>query len=147
MDPFNALPTAAAARKIPPLREAPPTMVMLCSLVALTDIERALDAAREVPGGAGVPLAKREVPGGAGVPLAKMADQPWFVVIPSPPPCDDSALRFPLCTRPWNTPGSCSFPSSNDRKGAPIGHAYTSHYGGPHSEEGDRPASTCGPFE
>jgi hypothetical protein len=32
-------------------------------------------------------------------------------------------------------------------QGAPIGHTHTSHYGDPHSEEGDCPVSTCGPFE
>jgi hypothetical protein len=28
-----------------------------------------------------------------------------------------------------------------------IGHAYTSHYRDPHSEEGDHLPSTCSPFE
>jgi hypothetical protein len=50
-----------------------------------------------------------------------------------------------LYPRPWNSPSSCSFSSSDDREGAPISHAYTSHYGDPHSEEGDHPASTCVP--
>jgi hypothetical protein len=54
---------------------------------------------------------------------------------------------FPLYLRPWNAANSCSFPLSDDREEALIGQAYTSHYGDPHSEEGDRPVSTCGPFE
>jgi hypothetical protein len=45
MNPFNALSTAAAARKIPPLKEAPPAKVMSCALVALADVEKDLDAA------------------------------------------------------------------------------------------------------
>jgi hypothetical protein len=58
MDPFNTLSTAATTRKIPPLREAPPAKVMLCALVASTDLERALDAVKNVTGGDGVPSAK-----------------------------------------------------------------------------------------
>jgi hypothetical protein len=58
MDPFNALSTTAAARKIPPLKEAPLVKVMSCALVASTNLEKELDAAREVTRGAGVPLAK-----------------------------------------------------------------------------------------
>jgi hypothetical protein len=57
MDPFNALSIAAAARKIPQLKEAPPTKVMSCALVASTDLED-LDAVREVTGGADVPSVK-----------------------------------------------------------------------------------------
>jgi hypothetical protein len=70
-DPFNALSTAAAARKIPPLKEAPPAKVMSCALVALTYLEKDLDAAKEVTGGAGTPL-------------VKMAGRPWFVAIQLP---------------------------------------------------------------
>jgi hypothetical protein len=58
MYPFNALPTAAAIRKIPPLREAPPTKVMSCALVTSTDLERAIDTAKEVTGGADAPSTK-----------------------------------------------------------------------------------------
>jgi hypothetical protein len=58
MDPFNAQSTAAAARKIQPLKEAPPAKVMSCALVTLTELEKTLDATKEVNGGAGVPLAK-----------------------------------------------------------------------------------------
>jgi hypothetical protein len=57
MDPFNALSIAAATRMIPPLREAPPAKVVLCALVASTDLEKAIDAANELIGGAGVPSA------------------------------------------------------------------------------------------
>jgi hypothetical protein len=71
MDPFNDLSTAAAARKIPPLKEAPPAMVMSCALVASTYLEKDLDAAKEVTGGAGAPS-------------VKMADQPWFVATQAP---------------------------------------------------------------
>jgi hypothetical protein len=58
MDPFNALSNAAATRKIPSLRDAPPAKVMSCALVASTDLERALDAVKEVTGGAGAPSTK-----------------------------------------------------------------------------------------
>jgi hypothetical protein len=62
-------------------------------------------------------------------------------------PVTTSTPWFPLYPWSWNVPGSCSFPLCNEREGAPIGHAYTSHYGDPHSEEGDHPTSTSGPFE
>jgi hypothetical protein len=81
MDPFNALSTAAATREIPPLREAPPTKVMSCALVTSTDLERPLDAAKEVNGGAGVPPVKMV----ADQPTP-LADRPWFVTIHPPPP-------------------------------------------------------------
>jgi hypothetical protein len=71
MDPFNPLSTAAIARKIPPLKEAPPTKVMLCALVTSTDLEKDLDAIKEVTGGADAPS-------------AKMAGRPWFVANWSP---------------------------------------------------------------
>jgi hypothetical protein len=58
MDPFNALSTAAAARKIPQLREAPPVKVMSCALVASIGLEKILDAVKEVNGGAGAPSVK-----------------------------------------------------------------------------------------
>jgi hypothetical protein len=58
MDPFNALSTVATARKIPPLREASPTNVMSCALITLTDLQKDLDVAKEVTGGAGVPSGK-----------------------------------------------------------------------------------------
>jgi hypothetical protein len=58
MDPFNALSTAAARRKIPPLKEASPAKVMLYAFVASTDLEMDLDATNEVTGGAGAPSAK-----------------------------------------------------------------------------------------
>jgi hypothetical protein len=58
MDPFSALSTAATARKILPLKEASPTKVMSCALVALTDLQKDLDAAEEVTGGAGTPSTK-----------------------------------------------------------------------------------------
>jgi hypothetical protein len=54
MDPFNALSTAAAARMIPSLREAPPAKVASCALVASIDLEKALDAAKKVIKGASV---------------------------------------------------------------------------------------------
>jgi hypothetical protein len=58
MDPFNALSTVVAARKIQPLKEAPPTKVMSCALVTSTDLEKDLDAAKEVTDGAGAPSTK-----------------------------------------------------------------------------------------
>jgi hypothetical protein len=68
MDPFNALSTIAAARKIPPLKEVPTAKVMSCAFVTLTELEKDLDAAKEVTGGADAPS-------------VKMADPPWFVAI------------------------------------------------------------------
>jgi hypothetical protein len=58
MDPFNALSTAAATRKIPSLKEASPTKVMLCALVTSTDVPKDIDAAKEVTGGAGTASVK-----------------------------------------------------------------------------------------
>jgi hypothetical protein len=58
MDPFNALSTAASARKIPPWKETPPAKVMSCALVASKDLEKDLDDAKEVTGGAGTPSVK-----------------------------------------------------------------------------------------
>jgi hypothetical protein len=55
MDPFNALSTATAVRMIPLLREAPPAKVASCALVASTDLEKVIDAVKEVIGGSGVP--------------------------------------------------------------------------------------------
>jgi hypothetical protein len=126
MHPFNAQSTTAATRKIPPLKEAPPTKVMSCAMVATTDLEKDLDAAKEVIGGAGVP--------------SPLTSQPQFVAITSMP-------WFHLYLRLWNVPDSCFFPSSDNQEGAPIGHVYTSHYRDSHSKEGDHPASTCGPFK
>jgi hypothetical protein len=58
MDAFNDLSTAAAARKILPLKDMLPTKVMSCALVASTDLENDLDAAKEVIGGVGAPSVK-----------------------------------------------------------------------------------------
>jgi hypothetical protein len=66
MDPFNVLSTTATARKIPPLKETSPTKVMSCALIASTDLQKDLDAAKEVTGGADAPS-------------AKMPGRPWFV--------------------------------------------------------------------
>jgi hypothetical protein len=57
MDPFNALSTAAATRMIPLLREVATAKVTSRALVASTDLEKALDAMKDVIGGVGVPLA------------------------------------------------------------------------------------------
>jgi hypothetical protein len=80
MDPFNALSTAATARKIPLLKEAPPAKVMSCALVASTDLEKDLDAAKEVTRGADVPSVKM-----AGR-SANSPSQPATVCGHSPPP-------------------------------------------------------------
>jgi hypothetical protein len=58
MDPFNALSTAAAARKIPLLKEASLAKVMSCVVITLTDPQNDLGAAKEVIGGAGAPSMK-----------------------------------------------------------------------------------------
>jgi hypothetical protein len=74
VEPFNALSTAAVARKIAPLKEVPPAKVMSCALVASIDLEKDLDAAKEVTGGVGMPSVKM-----AGRPTP-LASRPWFVV-------------------------------------------------------------------
>jgi hypothetical protein len=58
MDSFNALSTVAAIRNITPLKEASPAKVMSCDLVTLIDLEKDLDAAKEVTGGASAPSVK-----------------------------------------------------------------------------------------
>jgi hypothetical protein len=65
-NPINALSIAAAARKIPPLKEASPAKVMSCKLIASIDLQKELDATKEVTGGADAPS-------------TKMACRPWFV--------------------------------------------------------------------
>jgi hypothetical protein len=72
MDPFNALSTAATTRKIPPLIEASPTKIMLCALITSTDLQKDLDAAKEVTVGAGTQSAKWPV------------GRSWFVANRSP---------------------------------------------------------------
>jgi hypothetical protein len=56
-DPFNALSTTTAVKKIPPLKEASPTKVMSCALIPSTYQQKDLDAAKEVTRGAGAPSA------------------------------------------------------------------------------------------
>jgi hypothetical protein len=80
MDPFNALSTAAATRKITSLKEAPSAKVMSCALVASTNLEKDLDVAKGVTERAGMPSAKM-----AGQPTP-MVGRPWFVAIRPPPP-------------------------------------------------------------
>jgi hypothetical protein len=58
MDPLNALSIVATARKIRPLKEAPPAKVMSCALVASIDLEKTPDDVMEVTKGAGAPSAK-----------------------------------------------------------------------------------------
>jgi hypothetical protein len=58
MDPFNAPSTTAAARKIPLLKEASPTKVISCVLIASTDLQKDLDVVKEVTGGDDTPSAK-----------------------------------------------------------------------------------------
>jgi hypothetical protein len=121
MDPFNALSTTVAARKIPPMKEAPPAKVMSCALVASTDLEKDLDVVKEVLGGASMPL-------------TKMASQPWFVA--------NRALvmrvghhkraKVPLIPKAVEHSRLMLFPSSDDWEGALMSHAYTSHYVDPH---------------
>jgi hypothetical protein len=57
MDLFNTLSTTTPARKILPLKEASPTKVVSCALIASTDLHNDLDAAKEVTGGASMPSA------------------------------------------------------------------------------------------
>jgi hypothetical protein len=63
----------------PAIEEAPPAKVMSCALVTSTNLEKTLDAAKEVTGGAGVPSAKmvadRPTP---------LAGRPWLVANRSP---------------------------------------------------------------
>jgi hypothetical protein len=83
MDPFNPLSTVAATRKIPPLKEAPPTKVRSCALVASKDLEKDLNAANEVTGGDGAPSMK--MVGRA----ANCTGRPAMVYGHCPPPCDE----------------------------------------------------------
>jgi hypothetical protein len=46
----------------------------------------------------------------------------------------------------WIATCKCTFPSSNDQKGAPISHTHAPIDGGPHSEEGDRSVQSGGVF-
>jgi hypothetical protein len=78
MDPFNALSTVVATRKIPLVKEASPAKVMSSMLIALRYLQKDLDAAKEVTGGAGAPSAKM-----AGRPTP-LAGRPWFVANRSP---------------------------------------------------------------
>jgi hypothetical protein len=78
MNPFNALSIAATVRKILPLKEASPAKVMSCALIASIDIQKDLDATKEVTGGAGAPSTKM-----ASRP-ANSPGRPWFVANQSP---------------------------------------------------------------
>jgi hypothetical protein len=143
MDPFNAVSTAAAVRKIPPLKEALPTKVMSCALVVLTDLDKDLATAKEVAGGVGAPS-------------VKMAGRPANSPGRSAMVCGHSAPRDEgrpslvhqgsPCTRGHGTLLAHAL-SSHPTIGKEHRYAYTSHYGDPHSAEGDHSASTCGPFE
>jgi hypothetical protein len=53
------------------LKEASPAKVITCALIALAYLQKDIDAAKELTGGASVPL-------------PKMASQPWFVANRSP---------------------------------------------------------------
>jgi hypothetical protein len=79
MGPFNTLSTTAAVRMIPPLTEASPTKVTSCALVASTDLVKALDAAKEVTGGAGMHVSNDVRPamvGGRTTPLEEGQPSP-----------------------------------------------------------------------
>jgi hypothetical protein len=93
MDPFNALSTTVAARKIPPLKEAPPAKVMSCAFVASKDLEKDLDAVKEITGGVGVPSAKM-----AGRPAMVCGHSTPRDEGQSPPACQGSP-----CTRGYGT--------------------------------------------
>jgi hypothetical protein len=100
-------------------------------------LEKALDAAKKVTGGAGTPS-------------AMMAGRPAMDggrMTPSGGSAVTSMLEYSMCLGPWIPSHSCSFHSFDDQEGAPIGHAHTSFHGGPHSEEDDHPASIGGPVE
>jgi hypothetical protein len=135
MDPFNALSTATTARKIPSLQEAPPAKVMLCTLVMSRDLEKDLDATKEVNRGTNTPSAKMAMVCGHSTPRDEGQAS------------HHQRAKVPLVPEAMERAWLMVSPLTEDREGALIGHAYTSHYGDPHSEEGDRPASTCGPFE
>jgi hypothetical protein len=84
MDPFNALSIATVVWNIPMLKEAPTAEVMSCALVRSTDLEKTLDAAKEVIGGAGAPSVKM----GPSIPSFTIA------------PFVDSLLCYRLIRRP-----------------------------------------------
>jgi hypothetical protein len=102
MDPLNALSTTTATRKIPPLQEAPHAKDMSCALVASTDLEKDLYAAKEVNRGAGTPSAKM-----AGW-LANSPGRPAMVCVNLPPPPRDEGRPSPVrqgspCTQGYRT--------------------------------------------
>jgi hypothetical protein len=61
------------------LKESQPTKVMSCALVSSTDLEKDLEVAKEVTGGAGVPSTKM-----ASWLANPLAGRPWFAAILSP---------------------------------------------------------------
>jgi hypothetical protein len=122
MDPFNALSTAVAVRMIPPLREAPPAKVMPCVLVASPNLERALDATKEVTGGASVPSVKM-----AGRPANSMG-RPAMVCghsAPrdegrSPPACQGSPCARRRGTHPVHALSPCPMIGKEHRSVTPT---------------------------
>jgi hypothetical protein len=76
MDTFNALSTIATARKIPPLKNASPTKVMLCALVASIDLQKDLDATKELTGGTSHhQCAKISL-------VSEVMERAWFMLFP-----------------------------------------------------------------
>jgi hypothetical protein len=79
-------------------------------------------------------MMRKKVTGGPGVPSTKMAGRPtplagrpWFVIIRPPTPVARAGHHL--------------------RAKVPLVPKAMEHYGDPRSMEGDRSASTCGPFE
>jgi hypothetical protein len=139
MDPFNALSTAAVARLIPPLREALPAKVVSCALVTSTDLGKALDAMKEVIGGASVPSVMM------GSRPAKSAGQLATVggrLTPSRWVSHHLCARIPLLPR-----AVVCVPSSDDRERALFGLAHASFYGCPHPEEDNHSVPASGSVE
>jgi hypothetical protein len=144
MDPFNTLSTVAATRMIPPLRDASPAKVASCVLVASTDLEEALDAAKEDTRGAGTPSAmmayrSAKSPGRQTMVGGHMT--PLKVGQPSPAR-QSSPCAWGHGSHPFRALSPCPMIRKERQSVMP-----TCLYGGPHSEEGDHPMPTGGPIE
>jgi hypothetical protein len=128
--------TAAAVRAMPPLKELPANVTSY-TLVASSDLDKALDTTKGVNRGAGTPLAKM-----GGRP-ANIDSRP---AMSFGRPARHEVGRPPRACLVFTVADTFTFPSSNDWEGAPIGHANTPNDGGPHSEEGDCPVKPGGAF-
>jgi hypothetical protein len=113
---------AFVASAIPPLKEAAPTKVACCSLVASTDLEKALDKANEETRGANAPLATM---GGRPANIdgrsAMGFDRPAPVKVGRPSPsCQGSQCARGHGTRPTRALSPCSMIGKEHRSITPM---------------------------